>query len=166
MFKASTYPAGGAPLTFAKLASACSRAVVRGGMNDMTAYVSPYTWIDMMNNEAALRRYSGDLRGELVNGGDKLSFFNVNGVLTIEPHGMVKASEAFLLNPADWRVIGSTQPTFEQPGRGATANPYFVVEESTKAGYSIRRYSDTGTICYAPARQVKITGITNTTSIG
>ncbi len=166
MLRASTYGAGSAALTFAKLASAAAKPVVRGGMNDMTTYVSPYTWIDMMNNEASLRRYSGELRGEFVNGADRIQFYSVNGVLSVEPHGMVKAGEAFMINPSDWRRIGSAEPTFEQPGRGPTGNPYFVTEEPTKAGYSIRRWSDTGLICTAPARQLKITGITNTTTVG
>lgn len=165
LMRSSTTALGGAALTFAKLTGAVAKPVVRGGMADMTAYVSVYTWIDLMNAEATLRRYTSDSGAEFKTGADSIEFYSVNGKLTIVPHTCVKAGQAFVINPDDWRRIGSAEPTFNLPG-SSPGMQQFISQESTSASFSIRRWSDTGLFCRRLARQTLITGITNTTTVG
>lgn len=165
LMRSSTTDLSSAALTFAKLTGAVAKPVVRGGMADMTAYVSVYTWIDLMNAEAALRRYASDNSAEFVNGADSIEFYSVNGKLRIVPHTCVKASHAFILNTEDWRRIGSSEPTFNLPGSSPNM-AQFIQQESTSASFSIRRWSDTGLFCRRLARQTMIYGITNTTTVG
>ena len=162
LLRSGTYSAGSAALTFAKLANAAIRSVTRGGMGNLTALVSHYAWTDINNDEAANRRYTDEYGGQFVNGADRLSYYGPNGGrLDVVPHSMMKAGEAVLIDPDDWRRIGSSEPTFNLPNAGETGEPMFVHQLADKNGYEIRNYWDQGPACRRLGRQVHITSITN-----
>ncbi len=162
---AGSYAAGGAALTMAKLTGAAARATTRSGMRDLEAYVSTYTWTDLNNDHAALRRFAQSTKGGLdlgANGAedDSITYWGPNGKVSILPHPMVKAGEAFLIDTGCFSRIGSTDTTFDLGINGQ--QPNFFQELPDSAGVQLRNYWDQGIYCRKPNAQVKITGITNT----
>ena len=166
LWKSGTYAAGGVALTMAKLTAAAAKSTVRGGMRDLKAYVSTYTWTDLNNDHAALRRFGDSTKGGLDLGtkGDdnSITYYGPNGKLEICPHPMVKGGEAFLLDPSTFRRVGSTDTTFNLGVPGS--EPNFFQELPTKAGVGLRCYWDQALICARPNTAVKVTGIVNTAS--
>ena len=148
-------------LSFADVAAAVINPTTKGGMGDYTVVVNPYSWCDVMNDEAGLRRYVSDEGGEFVNGANDLTYYGPNGgALRFEMNPFIKASEAYLLMYDDWRNVGSTLPTFKLPNRDPQNNA-FLLELPGNAGYELRRYSNVGTYCKRLARQAVLTGIVN-----
>jgi hypothetical protein len=157
--RANTYDAAGA-LTFAKLASASTGSAGKGGLMEMNATVNLFSFTDMMNDQAALRRYTEDKGGEFVNGGDKLTYYGVGGKLTIQCDPLLKASEALLTNWDDWCFAGSSMPTFNIGG-GGPQGPRLVLDAPQNAGWITRRWSQASPFCDRLGRQTLITGIVN-----
>lgn len=166
MWASSSYSASSAALTMAKLTAAAAKSVVKGGMRDLKAYVSTYSWTDLNNDHAALRRFNDSTKGGLdlgTTGGDNnITYFGPNGKLEVCPHPMVKAGEAFIIDPSTFKRIGSTDTTFNLgvPGQ----QPNFFFELQSNAGVGLRCYWDQAIICAKPNTAVKVTGITNTAS--
>lgn len=161
----STYAVGSAAVTMAKLTGAAARAVTRSGMRDLTAYVSTYSWTDMNNDHAALRRFTNSTKGGLDLGASgtadgAITYWGPNGKITIKPHPMVKAGEAFLIDPSCFSRIGSTDTTFDLGVNGQ--QPNFFQELPDNSGVQLRCYWDQGIYCRKPNAQVKLTGIVNT----
>lgn len=159
LWKGSSKSAGSAAATMATFTQAQAEAVVRGGTGKMTFYVSPYTWTDIMNDTAALRRTASGDGGSLVLGHDRIGFKGVGGDIDIVSHPLVKAGEAFGLLPAKWKRIGSSDLTFRLGVEGQGEG--FYKEMPDAAGYELRNFWHQGIICCAPAQNVKITGIVN-----
>lgn len=158
--RSSTIPVSGA-LSFATVAAAVVNPATKGGMGDYSVVINPYSWVDVMNDEAGLRRYVSDNGGEFVNGANDLTYYGPNGgLLRFEMNPFIKASEAYLLMYDDWRNVGSTLPTFKLPNREPN-NTGFLKELENNAGYELRRYGNVGTYCQRLARQAVLTGITN-----
>ena len=100
--------------------------------------------------------------GEFVNGANELVYHGPNGgTITFVMSPMVFAGEAFILNASDWKRIGSTEPTFNIPGRGTLENPYMLLDVPDANALEFRRYFEQGVYCKRLARQTKITGIVN-----
>jgi hypothetical protein len=157
-WKASSSSIGGAA-TFAKIAGAAGKSLVKSGMSELDVLISPFVWTDVMNDQAALRRYG---KGEIFeNGSDELVYQGPNGRLKIRPHAMVKTADMFLLDMKTFERIGSTDITFNLPGAGVTMEK-FVHQIDDVAAYEIRLFSDQALFCYRPNRQVKGTGVTST----
>ena len=158
--RASSVAISGA-LTFEKVANAITMSAGKGGMGDFNVWLNLYSWTDVMNDQAGLRRYVSDQGGEFENGADKLVYHGANGGrLTFECNPMLKAAEAMILDYADWRTIGSTLPTFNLPGTGLE-KPLLAYALPGNAGWGIRRFSQTGVYCSRLARQTLLTGIVN-----
>lgn len=158
--RASSLTQSGA-LTFSKVAESTINPAVKGGMGDYDVVVAPYAWVDIMNDEAGLRRYQSDNGGEFRNGANELVYYGPNGgTLTFTMDPVIKAGEAYILMFEDWRNVGATEPTFELPHRDP-GNPQFLRELESAAGYEVRRYANFGTYCQRLARQAVITGFTN-----
>lgn len=161
-WKANTFAAGSAALTFTKIAQAASAVAARGGAGPLTVLVSPWSWVDVMNDQAALRQYIGQTGGEFENGADKLTYHGPNGgALNVEMHPLVKAGEAFIINYDDFKRVGDSEPTFNLPGRGSANNPMFLQELSGSSGFEIRRWWSQAVFCDRLVRTCKITGIVN-----
>ena len=162
LMQANTYAVGSAAMTFTKAAGAVINAAVKGGMGDQVIYVSPYSWTDILNDQAGSRRYTDNNGGEFVNGANELVYHGPNGgTITFVMSPMVFAGEAFILNASDWKRIGSTEPTFNIPGRGTLENPYMLLDVPDANALEFRRYFEQGVYCKRLARQTKITGIVN-----
>ena len=158
LFKGNVYPAGGAALSFTKLTLAAARAVEKGLEGSLWVLVNPRTWANLMNDQAALRKYDASYSSEKVELGSKaIKFYSQNGELEIEPSIYVKEGYAYMLSTSDFSRIGSTDVTFKRPGQG----DQFFRDMDSASGYELRCFTDQALFCSAPGRSVVITGIVN-----
>ena len=159
LFKGNTYDAQAGALSFAKLNQAVARAVEKGLETKVTAYVNPRGWANMLNDQAALRKYDGSYsRKKLDNGSEALSFFSQNGEIEIVPSIYVKQGYAFLIPVEDFARVGSTDITFKRPGQ---VDGNFFRDLENAAGYELRCYTDQALFNAAPGRSTLIFNITN-----
>jgi hypothetical protein len=156
-WKAASVAVGGA-MTFAKLVSGCAKSVVKSGPSKLSAFVSTYTWTDLMVNEAALRRHLDRSGTGFENGGDSLTFYGPNGSVEMVPHPMVKGGEAFLVDMKTLSRVGSSDLTLVWPGAN---EGQFIHPLENVAATEVRLWSDQCAFCYQPNRVVKFTGIAN-----
>lgn len=163
LWQANTYGAGSAALTMAKINAAAAAMVPRGGMRNLTCYVSTFTWTDLNDDLAALRRFTSSMKGGAdlgTEGNDgALKFYGPSGEIKLVPHPLVKSGEAFLIDPKCFRRIGATDVTFDL-GIDGQQNRFFR-ELADNAGFELRCYWNQGLICTKPNAQTKITGIVN-----
>lgn len=158
LFKGNEYPAGSAALSFNKLNLATARAVEKGLDSKLIALVNPRGWSNMLNDQAALRRYDGSYKTETAqNGSQAIKFFSQNGEIEIHPSIYVKEGYAYLLAVEDWMRVGSSDMTFNRPG----SNDQVFRELENAAGFELRLYTDQALFCSAPGKNVIISGIVN-----
>lgn len=161
LFKGNEFAAGGTALSFNKLNLAAARGVEKGQDGKLLALVNPRAWANMMNDQAALRRYDGSYSKEKVEMGAKsIMFYAQNGDIEIQPSIYVKEGYAFLINEEDWVRVGSQDVSFKRPGQGEE----FFRDLENAAGYELRLYTDQALFCMAPGKSTLITGISNSAS--
>lgn len=158
LWKGNSHAVGGAA-SFAALQSAGTKALVRGGGGKVCVYMSPYTWEDLNNDAAALRRYASETKGELSLGTKSIKYYGVSGELELKSHPMVKAGDAFGIKAKNWKRPGSTDITFSLGVEGS--QPRFFRELADNAGSEIRCYWNQGLMNCKPAGNFKLTGINN-----
>ena len=157
LFKGNSYDAAG-PLSFTKLTKAAARPVEKGLDSKLTVYVNPRGWADLLNDQAALRRFDSSyspIKSE--NGSKAIVFHSQNGDLEIVPSIYVKEGYAYGLALEEWLRVGSSDITFKRPGQGED----FFRDLENSAGYEMRLYTDQAVFCMAPGKNVLITGIVN-----
>lgn len=160
LWKGNTYSAASAALTMNKVQAALTSGVVRGLMEDVDVFMSTWSWTDLNNDLAGLRRYTESTKTEADLGTNKITFYGANGgKLSLQAHAMCKAGEAFILPLKRFKRIGSSDVTFQLPDM--PQGQFFRHLESS-AGVELRNYFDQGLICRTPAKCVKITNIVNT----
>jgi hypothetical protein len=127
----------------------------------LCAYVSPMTWVDLNNNEAALRRHASSTKGGVDLGATKITYYSLTGSsIEIKPHPMVKGGEAFIGFPSVACRGGVSEPSFDL-NKGTGQNPRFLLELSGSAGFEIRCWWDQFLILKRPRAWVKMTDIVN-----
>ena len=162
LWKANTHTAGSAKLTMSKLQAAISKAVGRGLMEDVVAVMSPYTWTDINDDTAGLRRFAQSTKSELDLGtSGVIKFYGVNGgSVELVSHPMAKAGQALVFPPKRFLRVGSTDTTSRLVGiEGQEQNFYQELESS--AGIRLRCVWDQVLMPRQPAKCVAITGIVN-----
>jgi hypothetical protein len=160
LFKGNNYSAGSAALSFNKLNLAAARGVEKGQDGKLIAFVNPRAWSNMMNDQAALRRYDGSYSKEKAELGAKsILFHSQNGEIEIHPSIYIKEGYAFLLNIEDWMRVGSQDVSFKRPGQGEE----FFRDLENSAGYELRLYTDQAVFCMAPGRSTLVSSIVNAT---
>lgn len=160
LFKGNEYSADSAALSFPKLSLAAARGVEKGQDGKLLALVNPRAWSNMLNDQAALRRYDGSYTKEKVEVGSKsIMFHSQNGEIEIQPSIYVKEGYAFLLNEEDWVRVGSQDVSFKRPGQ----NEEFFRDLENAAGYELRLYTDQALFCMAPGKSTLIKDIDNVT---
>ena len=159
LFRGNQYSASSAALSFNKLNQAAARAVEKGLDTGLYCLVNPRAWANMMNDQAALRRYDSSYspaKGEM--GSKSIMFHAQNGDLEIEPSIYVKEGYSYLLCIEDWHRVGSTDLTFKRPGQ----NEEFFRDLENSAAYELRLFSDQAVFTFSPAKNVLIKDIVNT----
>lgn len=158
LWKGNEYSAGSAALSFQKLQDAVSRAVEKGLESDVSVLVNPKTWADLLNDQAANRRYDSSYKSEVTEQGSRMiKFLSQNGMIEIVPSIYVKEGYAYILSMDEMMRVGSSEVTFKRPGRGDE----FFRELENHAGYELRCYTDQALFCHAPGRNVLIKDIVN-----
>lgn len=147
-------------LNFAKVQRGAARVAFRGGMGKLTLRVSPFTWADLNNDTAALRRYAAKMRTEADLGSEKLVFYSQTGEVEIKPHAMIKAGNALLTMDKYFARVGSADMTFRLPGVSGQQERFFR-ELENNAGFELRQWWDQALVSFKPACSALFTGIVN-----
>lgn len=161
LWAGTQYAAGSAALTQNKLGKALAQAVSRGLSGKVELLVNPSTWQDLMDDQAALRRYTEkESKGKgsvFMNGAEELIFHHLNGVVAIHSHNMVKEGYAYGLRDGDWLRPGSADFSVRMPG----IEEKLFHQLASSAGVEVRGYSSQAIFCECPAKSFVITGIVN-----
>lgn len=158
LFRGNQYDAQGGALSFTKMSQAIARAVEKGLDTSVYCLVNPRAWSNMLDDQAALRRYDQSYKAEKVEVGSKgILYHSQNGDLEIEPSIYVKQGYAYILCLEDWMRVGSTDMTFKRPGQGEE----FFRDLENSAAYELRLYSDQAVFCMAPGKNVLILNVVN-----
>jgi hypothetical protein len=156
LWKANQYGNGGAELAFAGVNGAVAAANGKGLDEDVTLYINPEVWADLLDDEAAQRRHvnpggSGAFRV----GQEGIEFFSQNGTIMIKSSRYVKKGFGYLISPRLWKRVGATDLTFRLPDRG---DEFFRHIEDA-AGYELRAYSNQAMFTKALAKATLIKAI-------
>jgi hypothetical protein len=159
LWRGNVFPVGGAALTMARVQAAVNRAVGKGGLKEKVAcLVSVETWPNLHNDLAALRSFDSSYSSSKATAGsESLSYHGANGEIEVVGHSCVKPGEAFILPLKRFARVGSTDVTFDIPGR---SEEMFSLMPAAN-GYEVRSFADQALLCRTPAKCVKVTGITN-----
>jgi hypothetical protein len=158
LWRGNSFSASSAALSFNKLSLAATRAVEKGLDGRLLALVNPRAWANMLNDQAALRKYDSSYSAAKVENGSKsILFHSQNGDIEIEPSIYVKEGYAYLLSLEDWFRVGSQDMSFKRPGQEGE----FFRDLENSAAYELRLYTDQALFCSAPGRNVLITGVVN-----
>lgn len=146
----------GGNLTLRKIYDGLVDPVGKGLMEDVICLVSPATFAVLANDQASLRRYNtAPKRAE--NGSDSIDFHGANGKIEIVIHPLVREGEAMAFPIKRAERIGSTDITFNTPGKGDE----MFQQLANETGYECRLYSEQSIFLPCPAKCVLYTGITN-----
>ena len=158
LFRGNIYDTQSAALSFTKLNLAAARAVEKGLDSKLLALVNPRGWANMLNDQAANRRYDDSYSKDKTEIGSKgILFHSQNGEIEIEPSIYVKEGYAYLLDIENWFRVGSTDMTFKRPGQGEE----FFRDLENAAAYELRLYSDQALFCSGPAKNVVMINVVN-----
>jgi hypothetical protein len=158
LWKANSYSASSAALSFEKIQEAIALPVAKGLDGKLVLLISPKTWATLMTDEAALRKYDYSYDTKVSeNGSRQIKFYSQNGEVEIVPSNYVKEGYAYLVSTDEMMRIGSTDITFKRPGSGDE----FFRELNDNAGVELRAYSDQSLFCYAPGKNCIIINIVN-----
>ena len=121
---------------------------------------SPYTQIDLITEQAALRRYTNEREiKKLKAGGSGVIFETPVGPVRVVSSSYIKAGHAFFIRPSDWHLIGSSLPTFGIPNKPGDEN--LIVDLQDKSGFEVRRWADLGVVADVLNTSLECTGIVN-----
>jgi hypothetical protein len=163
LWKGITHSAGSTDLSFGTIQDAISKIVAKGADSDINVYISPRTWANLMNDQAALRRYDSSANtSKVVVGAQAIEFWGQLGKITIKAHPMIKEGEAYGISPKLWKRIGATDITFTRPPMsGSGQQGQFFRELYDAAGFELRAYSHQALFTHAPGKAFKINNIVN-----
>ncbi len=156
LFTGNTYGAGSAALTLKKIYDAVVKPIGKGLMETVCCLVSPASFSTLANDEAALRRYNTQSKkGE--RGVDSIEYQGPSGTIKVVVHPMIREEEAIIFPEARAERIGSTDLTFNTPGR----QDEMFQQLANSTGYECRLYSEQSLFLPCPGKCVYINNITN-----
>jgi hypothetical protein len=156
MWKGSEYDAEDTVLTIATVQEAIAKGVEKGLDQDVTVFVNPSHWDDLMTEQAALRMYDSSYKSsEAENGAKSIKFYSQNGMVAIVPSIYVKEGYAYAICVEDFARVGSTDVTFKIPG----SQDQFFRQLENHMGFELRAYTDQALFCNKPGRSVIIKGV-------
>lgn len=158
LFQGNQFDCQNGALSFPKLTDAAAHAIEKGQEGKLVALINVRAWANLLNDQAALRKYDESYnRKRLENGSEALTFYSQNGEIEIMPSIYVKEGYTYLLSEDEWSRVGSTDMTFNIPGR----TDEFLRQASDAAAYELRLFTDQAVFTAAPGRNVILTGIVN-----
>jgi hypothetical protein len=157
LWKGNSHAVGGT-LSFNKLAKGLAKPVAKGLQSDVTVYVNPTSWADLMTEQAGSRRFDVSYKSATAqNGSEALEFFSQNGKMTIVASIFVKEGVAYAINHDQFLRVGSTDLTFKNPFN----NEDFFHHLENNAGIGIRCYTNQALFCTKIGHQLVFTGISS-----
>ena len=162
LWQANTYSCGSAQLTMGKVLAGLAVPCARGLMEDVTLFVNPTSFANLISDLSAQRRYDGTWsKTKLQNGSEGVEFYGQNGKIEVVSHAMIKRGEAFAL-PLDLILrVGSTD--FTMRGEMIGGEETYLFQNPTGNAWTCRAYSDQAIVAELPAHCVKFTNIVPTT---
>ena len=158
LWQSNTYSALSTALNFGKVQSAVAQATARGLMEDVTVFVNPTTYSNLITSQAGARRYDSSYKkSELENGTESLKFYGPNGTIEIVSHIFMKQGYAFVLPLKRCQRTGATDLTFTLPGMPGE----FFLQLPGYTAYELRCYTLQAAFLNSPAKAVLITAIVN-----
>lgn len=159
LFKGNTYSCSSSALSFSHMEHAIALGVAKGLEGDVTVFVNPTTWADLLTEQAALRRTDSSYSTtEVENGSKSITFFGQNGKVSIEPSIYVKLGYTYILPLDEFMRMGSSDVSFKIPGMGE--NEYIRQLENT-AAVELRVWTDQALFTSAPGHAILVSGIVN-----
>jgi hypothetical protein len=158
LWKGNSHAVSGV-LSFNKLAKGLAKPVAKGLQSDVTVYVNPASWANLMTEQAGTRRFDVSYKsgGTAQNGFEALEFYSQNGKMTIVSSIFVKEGFAYSVNHDQFLRVGSTDLTFKNP----FSNEDFFHLLENNAGVGIRCYTNQALFCNKIGHQLVFTGILN-----
>lgn len=157
MFRGNSYAAGGV-LSYTKIQEAVALAVSKGLDTDVLVIMNPEVWSDVLTDMSAQRYFDSSYSPSVAEKGSReIKFHGQNGLIEIVPSIYCKLGFAYIISPEDYMRIGSTDVTFNRPGKDGE----FFRDLDNAAGYELRCYTDQALFCSSPAKGVVISGITS-----
>lgn len=168
LWRASTFNAAGA-MNLTKFLQATTQLSINAsdtpsfdkpGEGEPYVFVcSPYTQIDLITEQAALRRYTEESElKKLRAGGGGLIFDTPVGPVKIVSSSYIKAGDAYFMRPSDWHYVGSSMPTFGSP---ASLGGEVIAADPNRNTYRVMRYFDLAPMADVLNGTLKVTGIDN-----
>jgi len=158
LWRANAVDAGGTALEMDHVQEAVARIVEKGGGEGrLCLYVSTATWVDLIGDLAALRRFQrGDGNARYEAGAEAITFWTQSGPVEIKPSIFIKGGFAYLLDLGSWSRIGAQDFGFGDP---AERQVFHRLEE--KNGYDARAYANQSIFCDAVGHNTLISNIVN-----
>jgi hypothetical protein len=158
LWQSNSYDALNTALNFGKIQSAVALATARGLMEDVTVFVNPKTYSNLITSQAGARRYDSSYKkSELENGTESLAFYGPNGKIEIVSHIFMKEGYAFILPLKRCQRTGATDLTFTLPGMPGE----FFLQLPGYTAYELRCYTLQAAFLNSPAKSVLIVNIVN-----
>lgn len=158
LWQSNVYSVAGTALNFGKVQSGISLATARGLMEDVTIFVNPRTYSNLITSQAGARRYDSSYKkSELENGTESLCFYGPNGKIEIVGHIFMKEGYAFALPLKRCQRTGATDLTFTLPGMPGE----FFLQLPGFTAYELRCYTLQAAFLNSPAKAVLFTAIVN-----
>lgn len=158
LWQSNSYAVGSTALNFGKVQSGIALATARGLMEDVTVFVNPKTYSNLITSQAGARRYDSSYKkSELENGTESLCFYGPNGKIEIVGHIFMKEGYAFALPLKRCQRTGATDLTFTLPGMPGE----FFLQLPGYTAYELRCYTLQAAFLNSPAKAVLFTGIVN-----
>jgi hypothetical protein len=158
LWQSNVYDVLSTALNFGKVQSAIAQATARGLMEDVTVFVNPTTYSNLITSQAGARRYDSSYKkSELENGTESLCFYGPNGKIEIVSHIFMKQGYAFALPLKRCQRTGATDLTFTLPGMPGE----FFLQLPGFTAYELRCYTLQAAFLNSPAKAVLLKNIVN-----
>lgn len=158
LWRANTAGAGNAALVMDVVQEGVSRLVEKGGGEGrLCLYLSTKTWVDLIGDLAALRRFQkGDGNARYEAGAEAITFWTQSGPVELKPSIFVKGGFGYLLDLGGWSRIGAQDFAFGDP---AERQVFHRLEE--KSGYDARAYANQAMFSDSVGHNTLINAIVN-----
>ena len=139
LWRANTASAGSVALVMDVVQEGVSRLVEKGGGEGrLCLYLSTKTWVDLIGDLAALRRFQkGDGNARYEAGAEAITFWTQSGPVELKPSIFVKGGFGYLLDLGGWARIGAQDFAFGDP---AERQVFHRLE--SQSGYDARAYAN------------------------
>lgn len=158
LWQANSYSAASSALNFGKIQSGVALATARGLIEDVSVFINPTTYANVVTSQAGARRYDSSYKNkEAENGMQSLTFWGPNGKIELIPHIFMKQGYGFVLPLKRCQRTGATDLTFTLPGMPGE----FFLQLPGYTAYELRCYTLQAAFLQTPAKGVIITTIVN-----